>query len=237
MVRGRAKGEWRKPGRRQGYRVLAPERHLIVCEGEKTEPLYFEGMRCALKPEFRNRIHIVVKGTGLHTKDLLDYALRECRLSGGFDHVWLAYDRDDFDFQEFDSVVDECAQNSDMATTFHPLWSNPCVEVWMLLHFGYTTAAMTSAEAIAKTDAAFRRELKHPYTKNAEGLFDELHGRLRSADSNVERLRAWHEEQGTYLPSRMNPCTTFPEIIRTLSDYLGCDSLISKNSVKSRKRN
>ena len=59
MVRSRAKGEWRKPGRRQGYRVLAPERHLIVCEGEKTEPLYFQGMRDALKPEFRNRIHIV----------------------------------------------------------------------------------------------------------------------------------------------------------------------------------
>ena len=82
MARGRAKGEWRKPGRRQGYRVLAPERHLIVCEGEKTEPLYFQGMRDALKPEFRNRIHIVVKGTGLHTVDLLDYALRESRMLG-----------------------------------------------------------------------------------------------------------------------------------------------------------
>lgn len=56
MGRGRAKSEWRKPGRRQGCRVLAPERHFIVCEGEKTEPLYFAGMRDALKPEFRNRI-------------------------------------------------------------------------------------------------------------------------------------------------------------------------------------
>lgn len=81
MARSQSKGEWRKPGRRQGYRVLAPERHLIVCEGKKTEPLYFSGMRDALRPEFRNRIHIVVKGTGLHTTDLLDYALRECRLS------------------------------------------------------------------------------------------------------------------------------------------------------------
>ena len=103
MARDRTKEKWRKPGRRQGYRVLAPERHLIVCEGKKTEPLYFEGMRDALKPEFRDRIHIVVKGTGLHTADLLDYALRECRLSGGYDHVWLVYDRDDFDLQEFDS--------------------------------------------------------------------------------------------------------------------------------------
>ena len=126
MARDRTKEKWRKPGRRQGYRVLAPERHLIVCEGKKTEPLYFEGMRDALKPEFRDRIHIVVKGTGLHTADLLDYALRECRLSGGYDHVWLVYDRDDFDLQEFDSVAEACFQNSDGTTTFHPLWSNPC---------------------------------------------------------------------------------------------------------------
>ncbi|WP_165060827.1 RloB family protein [Adlercreutzia sp. ZJ154] len=153
---------------------MAPERHLIVCEGKKTEPLYFQGMRDALRPEFRNRIHIVVKGTGLHTTDLFEYALRECRLSGGFDHVWLAYDRDDFDFCEFDSVVDKCVQNSDETTTFHPLWSNPCVEVWMLLHFGYTTAEMTSVEAIARTDVVFQRELKHPYSKTATGLFEEF---------------------------------------------------------------
>lgn len=221
MAPSRSKREWRKPGRRQGYRVLAPERHLIVCEGTKTEPLYFVGMRNALKPEFRNRIHIVVKGTGLHTADLFDYALRESRLSGSYDHVWLAYDRDDFDSREFDAVVDKCGEYSDATTAFHPLWSNPCFEVWMLLHFGYTTAEMTSAEAVAKLDAAFRRELRHPYSKTAEGLFDELRGREQSAKANAERLRKWHEEQGINLPSEMNPCTTLPELTTLLADYVG----------------
>ena len=220
MVRSRAKGEWRKPGRRQGYRVLAPERHLIVCEGEKTEPLYFQGMRDALKPEFRNRIHIVVKGTGLHTVDLLDYALRESRLSGGYDHVWLAYDRDDFDLREFDSVVDKCAQSSDETTAFHPLWSNPCYEIWTLLHFGSTTAEMTSAEAIAKTDDAFRKYLKKPYKKNDTKLFEDLSSRLIDAIPNAERLNRWHEERCTINPSGMNPGTHLYEIVNTLRDYL-----------------
>lgn len=221
MTQSRTKREWRTPGRRQGYRVLAPERHLIVCEGEKTEPFYFKGMRDALKPEFRNRIHIVVKGTGLHTVDLFDYALRESRLSGGYDHVWLAYDRDDFDLREFDSVVGKCAQSSDETTAFHALWSNPCFEVWMLLHFGYTTAEMTSAEALAKTDAAFRRELNRPYSKTAGGLFGEIQSRLHMAEENVDRLRTWHESQGAYSPSAMNPGTTIPEITRKLSEYIG----------------
>ncbi len=221
MARSQSKGEWRKPGRRQGYRVLAPERHLIVCEGKKTEPLYFSGMRDALRPEFRNRIHIVVKGTGLHTTDLLDYALRECRLSGSYDHVWLAYDRDDFDQNEFDSVAEACMQNSDDSTTFHPLWSNPCIEVWMLLHFGFTTAELTSAEAISRTDAAFQRELKHPYTKTSAGLFEELQSRMYLAEKNAKRLLKWHKEQGAGTPSMMNPGTTLPEITTMLSDYIG----------------
>lgn len=167
MARTKEKNEWRKPGRRHNYRVLAPERHFIVCEGEKTEPLYFTGMRNALKPEFRNRIHIVVRGTGLHA-----------------------------------------------------LWSNPCVEIWLLLHFGYTTAEMTSGEAIAKVDTVFRRELKHPYTKTGEGLFNELRDRMHKAEENADRLKMWHENQGSHLPSKMNPGTALPGIIRMLSEYI-----------------
>lgn len=220
MAGGRAKREWRQPGRRQGYRVLAPERHLIVCEGEKTEPLYFKGLRDALKPEFRDRIHIVVKGTGLHTTDLLDYALRECGLSGGFDHVWLAYDRDDFDPQDFDSVAEACKRYSDGTTTFHPLWSNPCVEVWMLLHFGYTTAEMASPEAIAKVDALFRRELCRPYRKNDGEVFACLSDRLERAEQAAARLLGWHSSQGAARPSQMNPGTNLHEITRSLHDYI-----------------
>lgn len=223
MGNRRVKGDWRKSGRRQGYRVLAPERHLIVCEGEKTEPLYFAGMRDALKPEFRDRIHIVVKGIGLHTTDLLDYALRECWLSGDYDHVWLAYDRDDFNPKEFDSVIDRCVQASDSSTMFHPLWSNPCFEVWLLLHFGYTTAEMTSAEAISRTNTACQRELKHPYTKTTTGLFEELQGRMHLAEENAKRLMKWHEAQGVGTPSMMNPSTSLPEITTMLSDYIGGD--------------
>lgn len=221
MIAGRTKkDEWRKPGRRQGYRTLAPERHLVVCEGKQTEPLYFRGMRDALKPEFRNRVHIVVKGTGLHTTDLLDYAERECHLSGGFDHVWVAYDRDDFDRADFDAVARRCAEQSTGSVQFHALWSNPCVEVWLLLHFGFSTATLTSSEAASRLDAAFHRELGRPYAKNDERLFADLSNRLEAAESNAERLMCWHKEEGLLRPSEMNPGTTLPEITGMLKSYL-----------------
>ena len=151
---------------------------------------------------------------------MFDYALRESRLSGGYDHVWLAYDRDDFDLREFDSVVGKCAQSSDETTAFHALWSNPCFEVWMLLHFGYTTAEMTSAEAIAKTDDAFRKYLKRPYKKSDTKLFENLSGQLIDAIPNAERLNGWHEERCMTNPSVMNPGTHLYEIVNTLQDYL-----------------
>ena len=116
--------------------------------------------------------------------------------------------------------MDKCAQSSDETTAFHPLWSNPCYEIWTLLHFGYTTAEMTSAEAIAKTDDAFRKYLKKPYKKNDTKLFEDLSSRLIDAIPNAERLNRWHEERCTINPSGMNPGTHLYEIVNTLRDYL-----------------
>lgn len=220
MGQSRSKKGWRQPGRRQGHRVLAPERHLIVCEGKKTEPNYFCGLREALKPEFRNRIHVVVKGTGLHTIDLLKEAVRENRLSDSYDHVWVVYDCDDFDHNEFNLVAKKCDQYSNDATMFHPLWSNPCIEIWMLLHFVYTTATLTSAEAINRTNSSFRHALGHPYKKADERIFLDLRDRLPQAMKNVNQLERWHQSQGAGLPSEMNPYTAIVDIINHLSDYL-----------------
>ena len=38
---------WRKPRRDRGNRI-SPEYHLIITEGSKTEPLYFEGLKKAV---------------------------------------------------------------------------------------------------------------------------------------------------------------------------------------------
>ena len=93
----------------------------------------------------------------------------------------------------------------------------------MLLHFGYTTAEMTSAEAIDRTDMAFRRELKHPYSKSGSSVFEELRSRMHLAEVNAKRLIKWHESQNAHLPSRMNPCAKLHEITTMLSDYIEGD--------------
>lgn len=140
MAAKKARG-WRS-GRREGRsRMVQMTRHLVVSEGKETEPRYFEGVRAALGAANGRKVAIVVKGTGKHTLDLLDFAVEHCRYAPEtFDHVWLVFDKDDFPAVDFDAMERKCAELSDGSRTFHALWSNPCFELWLFLHLRYTTA-------------------------------------------------------------------------------------------------
>lgn len=78
MVAKKSKG-WRS-GKREGRsRMVQMTRHLVVSEGKETEPRNFEGVRAALGAANERKVAIVVKGTGRHTLDLLDFAVEHCR--------------------------------------------------------------------------------------------------------------------------------------------------------------
>lgn len=78
------KGKGWRSGRREGRsRMVQMTRHLVVSEGKETEPRYFEGVRAALGAANGRKVAIVVKGTGKHTPDLLDFAVEYCRYAPG----------------------------------------------------------------------------------------------------------------------------------------------------------
>ena len=109
------KGKGWRSGRREGRsRMVQMTRHLVVSEGKETEPRYFEGVRAALGAANGRKVAIVVKGTGKHTLDLLDFAVEHCRYAPEtFDHVWLVFDKDDFPAADFDAMERKCAELSD----------------------------------------------------------------------------------------------------------------------------
>ena len=47
-------------------------RHLIVCEGTRTEPSYFNGLKAALGEANSHKVDVRVVGTGMHTVDPSD---------------------------------------------------------------------------------------------------------------------------------------------------------------------
>lgn len=196
-------------------------RHLVVSEGKETEPRYFEGVRSALGAANGRKVAIVVKGTGKHTLDLLDFAVEHCRYAPEtFDHVWLVFDKDDFPAADFDAMERKCAELSDGSRTFHALWSNPCFELWPLLHLRYTTASMTAAECQRALAQAMSKDLGVEYRKNLGGLFGMVDGQRAEALHRVQRLEAHHGELGNAKPSAQNPATKVGEIFDVIGLYL-----------------
>lgn len=215
------KREWRSSRRAVATRSVRMTRHLIVCEGKETEPRYFEGLRAALRVVDGRKVAVVVRGSGKHTLDLLEYAEELCRYAlDPYDHVWLVFDKDDFPADEFDRVENRCAVVSDASCTFHALWSNPCFEIWPLLHLRYTTAPMDAASCQKVLADALKRELGVDYRKNMDGLFALVDFKRRKAVANVARLAKHHETIGNDRPSTMNPGTRLADIFEALGPYL-----------------
>ena len=216
------KGKGWRSGRREGRsRMVQMTRRLVVSEGKETEPRYFEGVRAALGAANGRKVAIVVKGTGKHTLDLLDFAVEHCRYAPEtFDHVWLVFDKDDFPAADFDAMERKCAELSDGSRTFHALWSNPCFELWPLLHLRYTTAPMTATECQRALAQAMSKDLGVEYRKNLGGLFGMVDGQRAEALHRVQRLEAHHGELGNAKPSAQNPATKVGEIFDVIGPYL-----------------
>ena len=215
---------WRS-GERRSARAMRVRmtRHLVVCEGTRTEPRYFNGLKAALGEVDGQKVEVKVIGSGMHTTDLLELAQEWCRKSADtFDHVWIVYDKDYFPADEFDLVEKKC-RTVQGPSTFHALWSNPCFEIWLLLHFGYTTAEMNPAECSRALNDAFERNLGCEYAKSLEGVFGVLGVRRADAIENADRLGEHHLSIGNTLPSSQNPGTKVGDIFDEVGPYLEGD--------------
>jgi hypothetical protein len=125
----------RRPGRKQPFRDPKPI-ILIVCEGDITEPEYFEG----LIRECQNpRVTIEIEpGQGV-PKSVVDFAKQRKREAEraasrqhdeniAFDSVWCVFDVDDHPNLQ---AALQNARDADIEVAL----SNPCFELWLLIHF------------------------------------------------------------------------------------------------------
>ena len=62
---------WMKKRRDRKIRIQ-PEYHLIVTEGTKTEPKYFQAIRDIINSQFRDKIQLDIFGEGDNTLSLFE---------------------------------------------------------------------------------------------------------------------------------------------------------------------
>lgn len=215
--------------RRQGCRP--PRRYfLIVCEGEKTEPLYFDEFRKALCNGEGNRV--VVVGAADNTQHLVERArleVEERKESGmpPFYNVWVVFDKDDFPNDRFDNAISAIAEENAKADPkgkmpfWHAAWSNEAFEIWYLAHFRDITGGPISRnDAKAMLDKYFRDELgiSEGYRKNKEGVYGLLRSRLPKALERAARRNEQVISAGTP-PHAANPATLVFQLVLELLQY------------------
>lgn len=204
--------------RRDRRITIAPEYHLIVTEGTKTEPQYFNGLKEDINSLYKGRISIIIEGIGqgANTLSLLERAQKiVSKEADKYKHVWLVYDKDDFPKDDFDNTYKKCralSENND-SVVYHALWSNECIEYWFLLHFMALDSDLHRSEYYPKLTEC----LGSKYEKNREDIYTLLKPNIKRAINNAKRI----EDNNKGLPpSQCTPGTTVYEIFEVLGRYL-----------------
>lgn len=190
---------------------------LIVCEGERTEPNYFNAYKKKLPKEMLDTIEI--SGEGDNTIGVVSKAIeyRDKRLDSvtlpPYDEVWAVFDRDSFPAKRVNGAIELAVQNN-----IHQGFSNEAFELWYILHFQYLDTAISRNQYIDILNSIFTKNLGIRYEKNDPNVYDYLEdiGDKELAKKYAARLRSIFTAE---TPADSIPMTTIDELVSSLDEY------------------
>lgn len=214
VVKRRKRKEQKRKEKTKELRVY----FLIVCEGEKTEPNYFKSFKSNIKSVVYN---LDIKGAGASTKSLVQRAIKYRDTSSqDYDRVWVVFDKDDFDANNFNGAIALAVSEGIKAG-----WTNEAFELWYLLHFQFRNTAMSredyrkslEREINAKIATAAKGNKRKPfsYAKNSKDMYAILaeYGDESQAIKFAEKL-VKNQTGKNY--AKQNPCTTIHLLVNEL---------------------
>ncbi len=176
----------------------------IFCEGEKTEPTYFSRWR-----ERGMSLHIFKVS---HTdppgiiKDAQEIISGRSFEPTQGDSVWCVYDVD----ANSNAILAKAATLA-KKNCFDIALSNPCFELWYILHFELQGGELTSTAAIGRISSYIAG-----YTKNMD-VFDTLTARIPVALTNAAIIRRrYGQEIGPIQDRSCNPFTNVDVLVQKL---------------------
>ncbi len=170
---------------------------MIVCEGKKTEPNYFNSFRVPGKI-------IVATGLGENPSRLVESA-KKLKKNGDYDQVWCVFDRDIFRPEDFKNAI-----QSAKAQGFGVAYSNEAFELWYILHFEFLNSGISRNDYSSKLSGLMGRE----YLKNSETVYEELLDRQLTAIHNATKLLQQYSSPD---PAKDNPSTTVHLLVQELN--------------------
>ena len=165
-------------------------RILVLCGAQRTEPDYLS----ALKREARSS-GVTIRSVGIDPARLVRHAKR-LLLDGEFDAAWCVVDKDEFDL---DSAARAARQSVDLAV------SNPCFELWLLLHHSvqaaYATCVQISERLATYVPTYDKSRLDFRHFKS-------------SVDTAIERARQLENQTDSPYPNPSTGVWRLADIIR-----------------------
>lgn len=191
---------------------------LIVSEGTKTEPNYFESFKTFTSLE------IDVEGTGEDTVRVVQRAIekrkkREKEVKEDteetlYDVVACLIDKDSFKKENYNKAV-KLAKENDIEL----IYSNESFELWYLLHFDYFFTEIGRDAYIEKLNKYFQKYFNKDYQKNLKDTFTLLKDRQPLA---LKRARKLDEENIETNPFDRDPVTKVYELVELLNKQGNC---------------
>lgn len=199
--RTRAKDLRRKVARR-------PERKTVVvfCEGEASEPDYVNGLKRL--PEIRDNTALVLEIDARQGQPLLlvEWAIERAR-DDEIDECWCVFD---VEWPKNHPYLDEAIRLAEQ-NGIRLAISNPCFELWLILHHRDHTAFLTTSDAEKKSRALDKRAGKR--------IDPQVYMPLRrAAVDRAAKLARRHERDRTSFPDD-NPSSTMGGLLDAIEPY------------------
>jgi hypothetical protein len=171
------------------------DRILIVTEGTKTEPNYFNDMRKDYKLPTAS-VCICPSSSGTAPRNVVEYA-EQLFLKGNqhkglaaraFEQVYAVFDRDNHDtyaeaIKKAKNLNKKHANDIKQQVKFAAIPSNPCFELWLLLHFMDVSSPLTSTEVMKQ----IKKQIPG-YDKSRGDIFQLIASQLDQACKRADRL-------------------------------------------------
>ncbi len=213
-------------GRGRSYDTKTENKTIFIfCEGEQTEPLYFEGFKKDVKKEIRKkslrRAEIIIKGAGRTPLSLVKFANETIEdYNPDVDEKWLVFDEDTRKGGEFDNTIKKAK-----ADKWKVACSNECFELWYLLHFSYYNtgnrrkAYFKKLDELAKSNPKLNFRNWEKYGKSFDGMYSALKEKQKTAIKNSKKLIASY--RGSNLPpSNQKPSTKVHLLVESLNKLM-----------------
>lgn len=188
-------------------------RILIVGEGQ-TEPIYFREMYKSSDEIRRNYVLNIESAKGHSPLAVVEYAVGiRRRKRHEFDETWCALDVEGP--AKAKSLV--AAKKLAKRERIRLFLSNPCFEVWLLMHFRRAAKPfLSAAQVLSELQPVWQKEYSCSYGKTDERLYFRLRDRMDDALANSEWVCRHGHDCQPFDVAKCNSSTEIHLLIRSL---------------------